>query len=80
MHSAVYPYLLEKKKTGQKSFAILIDPDKTTPTSLRTVIDLGNAAKADYFFVGGSLVVTDHLDDCILQIKKESNIPVILFP
>ena len=32
------------------------------------------------FFVGGSLVVSDHLDDCIAQIKKESSIPVILFP
>ena len=32
------------------------------------------------FFVGGSLVVSDHLDECIAQIKKESSIPVILFP
>src|SRR3712207_5600537 len=80
MNLAVYPKLLEKKTIGKKSFAILIDPDKISTTSLRTVIDLGNKANADYFFVGGSLVVTDHLDDCILQIKKESDIPVVLFP
>src|SRR6476620_10187828 len=80
MSLAVYPNLLEKKKTGKKSFAVLIDPDKISTTSLRTVIDLGNKANADYFFVGGSLVVTDHLDEVVLLIKQESNIPVILFP
>ena len=31
-------------------------------------------------FVGGSLVVTDHLDELVQHIKRESNIPVILFP
>ena len=80
MNPAVYPNLLEKKKTGKKAFAILIDPDKVSTTSLRTVVDLGNKANVDFFFVGGSLVITDHLDDCILQIKKESAIPVVLFP
>jgi phosphoglycerol geranylgeranyltransferase len=39
-----------------------------------------NRYKVDFFFVGGSLVVSDHLDECIEQIKQESSIPVILFP
>ena len=30
--------------------------------------------------VGGSLVVSDYLDQCVQLIKKESDIPVILFP
>jgi putative glycerol-1-phosphate prenyltransferase len=34
----------------------------------------------DYFFVGGSLLISNHLDECIKQIKALSNIPVILFP
>lgn len=76
----VYPSLLEKKKSGQKSFAILIDPDKITTSSLSSLIDLSVKAGADYFFVGGSLVVSDHLDQCILQIKQKCTIPVILFP
>ena len=53
----VYQSLLEKKRNGQKSFAILIDPDKITTASLTHLIDLALAAKADYFLVGGSLVV-----------------------
>ena len=76
----VYQSLLEKKKNGQKSFAILIDPDKVGVASLTALIDLAIKAKADYFFVGGSLVVSDNLDTCVLTIKQQCSTPIILFP
>ncbi len=76
----VYPSLLEKKQRGQKAFTVLIDPDKVSSSSLSSLIKSANDCGVDYLFVGGSLVVSDHLDDCIAQIKKESSIPVILFP
>jgi putative glycerol-1-phosphate prenyltransferase len=76
----VYPSLVDRKRSGQKSFVVLIDPDKVTSSSLSSLLDMANGAGVDYFFVGGSLVISDHLDACILQIKKESHIPVILFP
>src|SRR5205085_11191237 len=34
----------------------------------------------DYFFVGGSLIISNNLDECIQQIKASCNIPVVLFP
>ena len=80
MKMNVYQSLLEKKKNGQKAFAILIDPDKASTAALTALVDLAIKAKADYFFVGGSLVVSDNLDDCILTIKQQSSIPIILFP
>ena len=76
----VYPSLVDRKRSGQKSFVVLIDPDKVTSSSLSSLLDMANGAGVDYFFVGGSLVISDHLDACILQIKRESHIPVILFP
>lgn len=76
----VYQSLEIRKQKGQKSFAILIDPDKADTTSLDTLLELAIEARADYFFVGGSLVVSDNLSECILQIKKQTNIPVLLFP
>ena len=76
----VYQSLLEKKKNGQKSFAILIDPDKVSVASLTALVDLAIKAKADYFFVGGSLVVSDNLDTCVLTIKQQCSTPIILFP
>lgn len=76
----VYQSLVEKKKAGKKSFAVLVDPDKVTASSLNGIISLAIEAKVDYFFVGGSLVISDHLDECIRQIKNSCNIPVLLFP
>lgn len=76
----VYQSLVDKKKNGQKSFAVLIDPDKVSISSFHETINLAKEAKVDYFFVGGSLVISDQLDACIRQIKADCSIPVLLFP
>jgi putative glycerol-1-phosphate prenyltransferase len=76
----VYQSLIDRKKNGQRSFAVLIDPDKVTISSLNETIRLALEARVDYFFVGGSLVISDQLDACIQQIKAACSIPVLLFP
>jgi putative glycerol-1-phosphate prenyltransferase len=80
MKSVIYNELNLKKKQGKKSFAVLIDPDKVTVSLLNEYIELSVAAKVDYLLVGGSLVISDHLDECVQQIKQNCDIPVILFP
>ena len=80
MKTGIYQSLEQRKKQGQKSFAVLIDPDKADKIVLDELIELSHTAKVDYFLVGGSLVISNHLDDCILHIKKNCSIPVILFP
>ncbi len=47
---------------------------------LDELIGLCLAAKVDYLLVGGSLVISNHLDDCVQHIKQNCSIPVILFP
>ena len=80
MKSATYHSLSEKKKQGRKSFAVLIDPDKVNHSILDELTELSVSAKVDYLLVGGSLVISNHLDDCVQHIKKQCDIPVILFP
>lgn len=80
MNSAIYHSLAEKKKQGKKSFAVLIDPDKVNASVLGELIELAVAARVDYFLVGGSLVISNYLDECVQHIKRQCNIPVILFP
>jgi phosphoglycerol geranylgeranyltransferase len=65
---------------GQKSFAVLIDPDKVTVEKIDELTALASEAQVDYLLVGGSLVVTNRLDEVVQQIKKNCDIPVILFP
>ena len=80
MKSVIYQSLTEKKRQGKKSFAVLIDPDKVDKPMLDDLTSLAVAAKVDYLLVGGSLVISNHLDDCVQHIKKNCSIPVILFP
>ena len=76
----IYQSLAEKKQRGKKSFAVLIDPDKVNTALLDELIELSTTAGVDYFLVGGSLVISSYLDDCVQYIKKISDIPIILFP
>lgn len=80
MKQTIYQQFKDQKKAGKKSFAVLIDPDKVAIASIAQLVKLGVEAGVDYFFVGGSLVVSSHLDECIQQIKSSCSIPVILFP
>jgi len=76
----VYPQLQLLKKEGRHAFAVLIDPDSITPESVRLTARKCNEAEVDYIFMGGSIMVTAHVDRCIQQFKEESSIPVVLFP
>jgi len=80
MREQLYKTFIERKKLGKKSFSVLIDPDKVTIKTIDQLVTLALDAKVDYFFVGGSLVISNHLDACIQQIKASCDIPVILFP
>lgn len=76
----IYSSLCERKENGKKSFAVLIDPDKVDHGKLEQIIRLSLAAKVDYFLVGGSLVISNYLDECVQFIKRNCSIPVLLFP
>ncbi|MEN9569262.1 MAG: hypothetical protein RL172_493 [Bacteroidota bacterium] len=80
MIKGIYQSLTNRKQTGKKSFAVLIDPDKVNHQSMDQLIALATAAQVDYFFVGGSLVVSNYLDDCLQLIRQQCNIPTIIFP
>lgn len=75
-----YNKIVEQKAQGKKSFALLVDPDKTSVHQAKQLIELSNKALVDFIFVGGSLLITDHLEEIVKLFKKESNIPILLFP
>ena len=76
----IYPSLCERKMNGKRSFAVLIDPDKVDDKKMQQLIELSVAAKVDYFLVGGSLIISNYLDECVQFIKRNCSIPVLIFP
>jgi putative glycerol-1-phosphate prenyltransferase len=80
MKNKLYQHFVRNKQQGHKSFAVLVDPDKVDNVKIEQLVRLAIDAKVDYFLVGGSLLISNHLDECIQQIKALCDIPVVLFP
>ncbi len=76
----IYRQLLQLKQEGKKAFAVLIDPDDISPEQAAILAQKCADAGVDYVLFGGSIMVSDHWNDCIRSFKSVSDIPVILFP
>lgn len=65
-------------KPGKK-FALLIDPDNYKVHTLIATLYAADELKINFILVGGSLV-SERIDSTIEIIRKNTNIPVVLFP
>lgn len=62
-----------------KSIALLLDPDKAGSEALSSALKNAKTGKADYIMTGGSLTFSS-IDSLIDSVKKDCDIPVVLFP
>ncbi|SHI44171.1 putative glycerol-1-phosphate prenyltransferase [Hymenobacter daecheongensis DSM 21074] len=78
--TSLYETLSKRRARGQKSLAVLLDPDNLDEAGCRKLLQLSESHAVDYFFMGGSLVMNSHQASLIRLIKGLSTIPVLLFP
>ncbi len=76
----VYKNLAVSAKCKKKQLAVLIDPDKSDPESIKEQVLLCNDSGIDYIFVGGSLIKGDSFQAGIKLIKSQTDIPLVIFP
>jgi len=76
----IYTNILHKKKLGKKQFAVLVDPDKINVKQTECIAKTCVDTEVDYIFIGGSLLTDDSFKTCIEVLKKNSKVPVIIFP
>lgn len=77
---SIYSNILHAVHTGKKGLAVLIDPDKFLIENTKKFIEKVNTSIATHVFVGGSIVANDVTDILVSEIKKHTNLPVVLFP
>ena len=77
---SLYDALRTHRQHGRKALAVLLDPDNLDEASLLHLLRLSAGHPVDYFFVGGSLVLSSHQAALIALIKEHSTVPVLLFP
>ncbi|PHS67744.1 MAG: geranylgeranylglyceryl/heptaprenylglyceryl phosphate synthase [Flavobacterium sp.] len=79
MINPLYQSILSKTSKGEKLFAILIDPDAFQLS--KTTKFLQQLPKTTtHLFVGGSTVETGKTEATVSEIKKNSSLPILLFP
>jgi geranylgeranylglyceryl phosphate synthase family protein len=64
---------------GEKSIALLLDPDKANGDSLVSILKSAAKCKTDFIMTGGSLTFSS-IDKLIDLVKEHCSIPVVLFP
>ncbi len=76
----LHQQLQESKARGQKKMAVLFDPDKMRLEKMNQTLELAAELNIDYFFIGGSLIVNNMLDEVLASIRQRCSIPLVLFP
>lgn len=77
---SIYHKLTESITKGEKLLAVLIDPDKMELEKVPAFIKKANASVITHIFVGGSEVEEKHTEALVLEIKKHTHLPIVLFP
>lgn len=60
--------------------AILVDPDKADSAHMEGLLNWANKVPVSYIFIGGSLLLKDHFQQVVSQIKRLTDLPIVLFP
>ncbi|GGI55935.1 geranylgeranylglyceryl/heptaprenylglyceryl phosphate synthase [Winogradskyella haliclonae] len=78
--SSIYHNIKSAAKRRKKLLAILIDPDKTEINSIASLCVKINQSIATHIFVGGSEVEEFETEKVVIELKKHTRLPIILFP
>jgi phosphoglycerol geranylgeranyltransferase len=76
----IYQNILKSINNREKLLAVLIDPEKASIANLPGFFEKVNQSIATHIFVGGSTDRNNQTESLVTAIKKETNLPVILFP
>ena len=72
---------ITKLSSKKKLHFSLLDPDKQDPKVAGSIAKTAEESGSSAIMVGGSTLVSqEQVDETVKEIKKQSNLPVILFP
>ena len=76
-----YHSLQHMRTHNQKGVALLIDPDKMRDEShVKSLGELIKHTEISAVFMGGSLMVSNHFQQCAAWAKKHIDKPIVIFP
>ena len=76
----IYQNIVSAKKEGKKLLAVLIDPEKMDLKHIPCFFEKIHNSIATHIFIGGSTDKDNQTESVVMAVKKETNLPIILFP
>src|SRR5690606_15905391 len=76
----IYLTILKSISVNKKLLAVLVDPDKFSIKKVPEFFKKVNESVVTHIFVGGSRVHEYDTEILVIEIKKHTNLPVVLFP
>ncbi len=80
MDNCVFSIIKQNKSKGNKSLALLLDPDKVDLKNPQVLLEYLENISPDIVLVGGSLMLSHKLDQLVQLIKLETAFKTVLFP
>ena len=75
-----YENILKSIANNQKMLAVLIDPDKMQIDNVEGFVKKINNSIATHIFVGGSTVAEHLSEELVIELRKYTDLPIVLFP
>ncbi|HOY95043.1 MAG TPA: geranylgeranylglyceryl/heptaprenylglyceryl phosphate synthase [Catalimonadaceae bacterium] len=69
-----------KQEEKQKCLAVLLDPDKVEMKGIMNQVETYVSAGVDLFLVGGSLISGNNFYILVEALRRQKDIPVVIFP
>lgn len=76
----IYSLICKRRHNRYKQLAVLLDPQKAHEDMLFEFASNARRCKADYVFVGGSLVTQGLMEKTFRELRRQSQAPLIIFP
>lgn len=73
-------HIKEIIKAKGAAYFILVDPDKLPLENIKEFVEFCEKAEVDGFLIGGSLMVNGDLDKTLIEMKKYTQLPLVIFP
>lgn len=80
MEAKVLRHLSTRSTSGRKQFAVLVDLDKSTPSSLAELGNLVHRASVEHIFVGGSLMTSGEMEQTLKILRENCEAHLTIFP
>lgn len=78
--NTIYQNILKSKAENRKLLAVLLDPEKLEINQVELICDKIKKSPITHILIGGSSFEGNHLDEMILELKKQIELPILLFP